>query len=833
MTTEPRATDASSPLAGLDGVDGDSSASADGPRERHAPGSEVIGAGSRQEVIQGYERSPKDVLRVVVFAVTTLVFLGVTLWAEDAVLGFERDLIELLAFLSSSVERVVHGVLVVAMLLVQVVALVVPLVLRRYRLFGYLFGAIVLSATLMALAQAAVDRSDPTVLVNVIAQRAGLDDATLGGVIMIAQTAAVFVAFGPFVSRRWRITGAITIALLAVTRVMVSVHLPTEVLVAIPLGATAGTAVLLAFGRPDARPTTSAVRRALVDTGLHVAEVTPAKVDARGSTPYFALLDGGSRLFVKVLGEEERAADLLFRLYRFLRLKDVGDDRPFSSLRRAVEHEAFVSLAARDVGVRTPRMRGVVSVGTDSMLLAYDLVAGTSIDRSTADEITDELMRSVWEQIAVLRRHRIAHRDLRRANVFLASDGEPWIIDFGFAELAVDESLLDADVAQMLASFAVVTGPERSVAAAVDVLGRDAVAAALPRLQLRALSGATQTALKSQKGLLEGVRDEVMRRCDTGEIPLADLERVNRKTLFMLAVLTGALYFLLPQFADLPGIVDQIRDAEWQWAPLVVGMSVITYVGATASLAGAIPQRLPTGPLFTAQVGSSFASKLAPAGLGGMALNVRFLQRQGVDRAVAVSGVGLNSIAGLVGHVTLVVVFVVWAGRSAFGSFELPDPKWFVIGLAAAGALVVIGLVIPVTRRLVLGRLVPILRRSVDGVTSVLRQPTKVVALIGGSVVVTMSYLLALYFATQAFGGGLPLATVGAIFLVGSAVAQAAPTPGGLGAVEAAMIGGLVAAGMDNSIAIPAVFMYRLATFWLPVLPGWLCFTWLERHEYL
>ena len=60
-------------------------------------------------------------------------------------------------------------------------------------------------------------------------------------------------------------------------------------------------------------------------------------------------------MFVKVLGETERAADLMFRLYRFLRLKDVGDDRPFSSLRRTVEHEALVSLVARDVGVHTPR----------------------------------------------------------------------------------------------------------------------------------------------------------------------------------------------------------------------------------------------------------------------------------------------------------------------------------------------------------------------------------------------------------------------------------------------------------------------------------------------
>ena len=85
-------------------------------------------------------------------------------------------------------------------------------------------------------------------------------------------------------------------------------------------------------------------------------------------------------MFVKVLGESERAADLMYRLYRFLRLKDVGDDRPFSSLRRTVEHEALVSLVARDVGVRTPRMRGVVRVGVDSMLLAYDRIDGASID---------------------------------------------------------------------------------------------------------------------------------------------------------------------------------------------------------------------------------------------------------------------------------------------------------------------------------------------------------------------------------------------------------------------------------------------------------------------
>ena len=98
---------------------------------------------------------------------------------------------------------------------------------------------------------------------------------------------------------------------------------------------------------------------------------------------------------------------------------------------------------------------------------------------------------------------------------------------------------------------------------------------------------------------------------------------------------------------------------------------------------------------------------------------------------------------------------------------------------------------------------------------------------------VTLSYVLAVYFSTVAFGGGLNLAQVGAAYLVGSAIATVAPTPGGLGALEAAVIAGLVGAGMANSAAVPAVFLFRLATFWLPILPGWFAFNHLRRADYV
>jgi uncharacterized membrane protein YbhN (UPF0104 family) len=388
-------------------------------------------------------------------------------------------------------------------------------------------------------------------------------------------------------------------------------------------------------------------------------------------------------------------------------------------------------------------------------------------------------------------------------------------------------------VAQLLASLATRVGPQRAVDAAIGVLGRSAVGDALPRLQMKALSGATQSAMKAHKGLLGELQTEVIERCGVEEVHYAELDRINRKTIITIAALALATYFLLPQLADLPGIVDQIEEANWAWAPLVVLTSIGTYLAAAMALAGAIPQRLPAGPLVAESVGSSFASKLAPAGLGGMALQVRFLQKQGVDEPVAVSGVGLNTLAGVVGHVTLIGVFLVWAGREAFGDVSLPNPIWLLLAIGVTLAAVGIAMLIPPIRRLVASRLWPIVSRGLQGIGTVLTSPTKLVLLLGGSILITFSYLTTLYFSTQAFGGGLPFAAVGAVFLIGSMIAQVAPTPGGLGAVEAALIGGLVAAGMENSIAVPAVFLYRLVTFWLPVIPGWFCFQWLQRHDYL
>jgi undecaprenyl-diphosphatase len=98
-----------------------------------------------------------------------------------------------------------------------------------------------------------------------------------------------------------------------------------------------------------------------------------------------------------------------------------------------------------------------------------------------------------------------------------------------------------------------------------------------------------------------------------------------------------------------------------------------------------------------------------------MAVQVRFLQRQGVDKTVVVSGVGLNTLAGVIGHVTLIGVFIVWAGRDAFGSLRLPDPTYFLIGLGVVAVMFVIGVLIPQVRAMMIARVQPIVTRAYGG----------------------------------------------------------------------------------------------------------------------
>jgi tRNA A-37 threonylcarbamoyl transferase component Bud32 len=576
------------------------------------PDSQTLLESFDTEEIVGYARSASDVLRLLVYGIVAVVLVVVTRYAQDAVLGFEQDVVSALSFLEPPAERVLDGIAQILWVVSFLGILVFPFALRRYRLLGYLIVANVLASALVNAAIEFVDQDEPKRIANELAERAGVHVGSTITATGIATLAASFVLLGPFVGSRWRRAGAILLVAFVAMRIVLSVELPAEVFLALAIGAAVGVATLLAFGRPDQHPSTATVGAALATTGLAVADLGAITTGRGGSRNFLAVLDDGARVLVKVRSPAERSADLLYRLYRWLRLKNVGDERPFISLRRAVEHEALVSLQARDVGVRTPRLRAIAEVGSDSMLIAFDHLEGETLESLDGDAIDDGLLRAVWAQLGDLRDHRIAHRDLRRANIVVDEAGAPWLVDFGFSEVAVPDARLDADVAQLLSALALCVGTDRAVDTAIAVLGVEPVRSSLHVLQLNALSGATRSEVQRHKGLMKELQHTVADRCHVDQPQFTTLARLDRRTVLTLVMVVLVVYFLLPQFSNLPGSVDQVEEANWSWFVPVLVMSVVTYIGATFAVLGSVPDRIRFAPTFVAQVASSFAGTLAP-----------------------------------------------------------------------------------------------------------------------------------------------------------------------------------------------------------------------------
>lgn len=448
-------------------------------------------------------RAPSDVLRLGVAVVAFVAVLLIGVLFDEAVTRFVAELVSGASALPS--WFVTALVLVGQVLTVAVVGggLVVAVVRRRWILLASAAVAALVASALFVLLRPLADQQ--------AAQAADVDlDLSLVppdevvSAASVAVLAAVVTAAAPWVSRRWRRLGWAAVLIAAALRFL-GAPIAFDTILAVLAGWVAGAAATVVVGAPSRRPSGTAIAAGLAAVGVELARLEQASVDARGSTPYFATTADGDALFVKALGDDERSADVMFRIYRRLQPRDLGDEKSFSTLRRAVEHEALVALAARDLGVQTPRLAGFATAEPNGFVLAYEAIAGRSLDRLSPDELTDEVLDGVWTQLALLRRHRIAHRDLRLANVFLADDGVAWIIDFGFSELAASDLLLATDVAELLASSTTTVGVERAVAVAERLVGADAVRSSIPRLQLPMLSGATRTALKGDPGTLEAL----------------------------------------------------------------------------------------------------------------------------------------------------------------------------------------------------------------------------------------------------------------------------------------------------------------------------------------
>jgi uncharacterized membrane protein YbhN (UPF0104 family) len=639
-----------------------------------------------------------------------------------------------------------------------------------------------------------------------------------------AVAAALATVAAGHVSRRVRWAAWALVWAVAAARVYVGAHLPFDVIGGAAVGWAVGGIIHLARGTPGHVPTSAEVARALAAAGQRVAAVVPLHADARGSIPY--RVDAQPPLFVKAVGRDQRDGDLLYKLVRFLAFRETGDEAPFATPKRQLEHEAYLGLLARRAGVRVPEVVLTSDTGDGVWLEAQELLDATPLAALGADRVGDALLDELWGQVARMRAARLAHRDLRLANVLVDRAGRPWLVDWGFAEASAVDHLLDADGAELLAATAAVVGAERAVACAERGLGLEALAGAARLLQPLALSAATRRGLLASPGLLAGVHAALAAR---------GIHPGGREELMRLPLRPGvlaaaglalwAVHHLITRVAGVRELADVVAAGSWRWLVVAALTAAGGYLAAAVAQMAAAPVHLALGRTAAVQLAGSFVSKMTPPGSGSATVSTCYLRCAGVPADAARRAVQRTRAAGLVVHALGLTAAWAWIARAGVNAGAVPG-GWATPAAVTAG-LGLLGVLLwrPLRRRPSVGDVFAEVRALTGGLGSHGRSA----ALFAGAAGVSAARVLALTASLWAFGAEPSLAEAAAVYLSVAALAPLGPLPGGLGIVEAGLVVGLTAVGVPAAPAVAGVLTYRLITFWAPIGPAAVAYRRLRR----
>jgi uncharacterized protein (TIRG00374 family) len=329
----------------------------------------------------------------------------------------------------------------------------------------------------------------------------------------------------------------------------------------------------------------------------------------------------------------------------------------------------------------------------------------------------------------------------------------------------------------------------------------------------------------------------------------ADPKRIGH-TLLVVLLLGAAIYVLLPRVFDTQDVIGKLGDANAIWIAIALAFNVLGFFSYVALFRGVIGERvlhLEWRESYQITMAGLAATRLFSAGgAGGIVLTYWALRKAGMPRRQT----ACRMVAFLVLLYAVYMAALVIDGiLLRTGLFNGPNPAGLTIVPAAlAGAVIAIFLLIALIPEDVERRLAGFARgyrfarharRLASGpatlatgtrtAISFVRDPSRGGLAVLGAVGFWAANIGILWAAFHAYGAQVPLGVVVQGFFIGMLANLFPFAPGGVGAVDAGMIGAFVLFDVPGAEVFAAVLTYRLIAFWLPIPPGIVAFLQLRK----
>jgi uncharacterized membrane protein YbhN (UPF0104 family) len=547
----------------------------------------------------------------------------------------------------------------------------------------------------------------------------------------------------------------------------------------------------------------------------HDLDVSDLYMGTQGPARLNGTLGDGRAVEVRMANRDTRGEGLARQLWSHARLRPLVSGHVALSSRTQLEQLTLTTYLTHGSGVLSPTVLLLNEMPNETFVLVLETPVGLPVGDHGSLEDAEALFRA----LRTLHNAGVAHRDLQAKNLLLGM-GRAGFSSLDSALPGAGDLVRRLDITQLLTTLGRLVGPGKAVEAlrrGYKPKSEEAIAATLQPI---ALAPWGWSAMREARGCVAEVRRELIGADTTA--PITRLERFRWSTVLSTIALTVVAFLLIGQLSKV-NLWGALRQANFGWLAVAIVGSAVTYFAAAANLAAFVPKRLSLVRGFFVQLATAFVGVAMPPTVGHVAVNARYLSRQHVDQSSIAAAVALSQIVNVVTTIPLLIVFALLTG-SGISRFNIVPSVDLLIGLGVIATVCGVLLLIPQSRAKFSQSVWPRVRGVWPRLVSAVSQPLRLLAGIGANLLLTVGYLIAFLAALHAVGAHPAILPAAIVYLAGNTVGSVAPTPGGLGAVEAVLSAGLTAMGVPAHEAIPGVLLFRIATFWLPIPAGWVSY---------
>ena len=229
-------------------------------------------------------------------------------------------------------------------------------------------------------------------------------------------------------------------------------------------------------------------------------------------------------------------------------------------------------------------------------------------------------------------------------------------------------------------------------------------------------------------------------------------------------------------------------------------------------------------------IANMFTGRLLPAGAGGIATFYLYLRHEKHTVSQASSVVAANNLLGFVSHAGLLIILFVLSSTS-FEGFAFPrvDPK-IIVGMMLV--VIVLTSIIGFRKKLH-NKVTTVFKKVVKDLGYYRQHPSRIGGGIATSTLLTICNATILWLCVLSVHGKLSLLAALAVFSIGIVASTLTPTPGGLGGIEAGLLAGLIGYQIPSQVALAAVVLFRLVSYWLTLALGAAVYAYILKRGYL